>query len=88
MRDIDVDKYPECAWFARNLSRIRQQRNLTQKEFAAVLGLSPAYLSALEGAKTNPTLEILSTIAKATDFSVAQLVSRRAPKVNDDKAQS
>ncbi len=75
LRDIDGEKYPECVWFARNLQRLRERLQLTQGAFAKLVGLSQPFVSALEGLKANPTLQIMSVIARATGCPVSLLVS-------------
>ena len=46
-----------------HLQQLRDQRNLTQKEMAAALGVSPAYLSALEhGRRGRPSWALLQRI--------------------------
>ena len=46
-----------------HLQALRAQRNVTQKEMAAALGVSPAYLSALEhGKRGQPSWALLQRI--------------------------
>jgi len=46
-----------------HLQALRAQRNLTQKEMAAAIGVSPAYLSALEhGKRGQPSWALLQRI--------------------------
>ena len=49
--------------FGLHLQSLRAQRNVTQKEMAAAIGVSPAYLSALEhGKRGQPSWALLQRI--------------------------
>ena len=49
--------------FGKRLRELRAERNITQKEMAAALRVSPAYLSALEhGRRGQPTWDMLQRI--------------------------
>ncbi|MFC0244714.1 helix-turn-helix domain-containing protein [Falsochrobactrum ovis] len=49
--------------FGKRLRELRAERNITQKEMAAALRVSPAYLSALEhGRRGQPTWDLLQRI--------------------------
>ncbi len=49
--------------FGKRLRDLREERNVTQKEMAAALRVSPAYLSALEhGRRGQPTWDMLQRI--------------------------
>jgi DNA-binding XRE family transcriptional regulator len=43
----------------------RQERNITQKELAELIGTKQSNISRLESGNYNPTLEFLTKIAKA-----------------------
>lgn len=50
--------------FAEAVRRLRQERGVTQKEMAAAIGVSPAYLSALEhGRRGTPSFDFLQRVA-------------------------
>jgi transcriptional regulator with XRE-family HTH domain len=50
--------------FGEAIRRLRQRKGVSQKEMAAALNLSPAYLSALEHGKRGlPTFDLLQRIA-------------------------
>ena len=50
--------------FAEAIRRLRQERGVTQKEMAAAIGVSPAYLSALEhGRRGMPSFDFLQRVA-------------------------
>ena len=48
-----------------NIRRIRQERNLTQKQLGELVGASEAYIRAYESGRRNPKPKSLETIAKA-----------------------
>lgn len=80
-RDVDVTTYPELGWFAHNVYVVREALGLSQGQFGDLCGLSQPYISALEGLKANPTLEVMSAIAKATGLTVSELTNKTAPKL-------
>jgi transcriptional regulator with XRE-family HTH domain len=50
--------------FGRAMRELREQRGVTQSALAQAIGVSPAYLSALEhGRRGKPTFELLQRIA-------------------------
>ena len=52
------------------LKTYRRSRHLTQKEVAAVLGISREYYSRLESGKGRPSINLLETICRSTDIAV------------------
>jgi len=59
---------------ARNLRRLRLQREWSQDDLADAAGVRQALVSALEVATSNPTLESLDKIAAALGVAVADLL--------------
>ncbi len=57
-----------------NIRRIRQEKNLMQKEFGKKVGLDAAYLSNIETGKMNPTVTTIEKIAKALGVQVDELM--------------
>ncbi len=55
------------------LKMYRKSRHLTQKEVAAVLGISREYYSRLECGKGRPSVNLLETICRSTDIAVASI---------------
>ncbi|TCL73091.1 helix-turn-helix transcriptional regulator [Rhizobium sp. BK251] len=50
--------------FGEAVRRLRQRKGVSQKEMAAAIGVSPAYLSALEhGKRGTPSFDLLQRIA-------------------------
>lgn len=58
-----------------NIRRIRQERNLTQKQLGELVGASEAYIRAYESGRRNPKLKSLETIAKALAVNVEVLTN-------------
>ena len=61
--------------FARNLKKIRLDRNLTQEILAEKLGISVRYVQLLEGKNTpNVKIDTLETLAKVLRVHPAELL--------------
>ena len=61
--------------FGVRLRTLREQRSLTQKELAKKARLSQGYIIRLEtGTKANPSLDVLSRLAKALKVPAADLL--------------
>lgn len=56
------------------LLRFRESKNLTQKEFAAVLGYSYGYVGDVERGKTEPSRKYLQALKKFFDLSIDRLL--------------
>lgn len=59
---------------ARNISRYRKERGLTQEELARLLGLSFQAVSKWENAQTMPDIALLPGLSKALEISVDKLL--------------
>ena len=60
---------------AMNVKALRRQRGLNQTDLAKRVGITQAYIAMLEkGKNVNPTLALLTKLAKALKVSVAELV--------------
>jgi XRE family transcriptional regulator, regulator of sulfur utilization len=59
---------------AQRVSRIRQQRGLSQEALAAKAGVNRLTVTRLEAAAHPPTIETLDRIARALGVSLADLV--------------
>lgn len=46
------------------LKRIREKENLTQGEFAGIIGVTAPYISSLEANKKQPSLRLLKRVEK------------------------
>ncbi len=58
----------------RNVKRIRQEKGLTQEQFAEVSGFSQQYISSLERGRRNPTVVTVYELAAALGVSHMELV--------------
>ena len=56
--------------FSERLVKARKKRQLTQKAAAALIGIQASSLSAYEGGRKTPSVEIAMQIAKAYDVSL------------------
>lgn len=56
-----------------NIRRIRQERNLTQKQLGELVGASEAYIRAYESGRRNPKPNSLEALAKALSVNVEVL---------------
>lgn len=68
-----------------NVRRIRQDRGLTQEQFADLSGFSQQYLSGLERGRRNPTVVTLFELATALQ---AQPVELLTPVEGTDSGQA
>lgn len=60
---------------AMNVKALRRQRGLNQTDLAKRVGVTQAYIAMLEkGSNVNPTLALLTKLAKALKVSVSDLV--------------
>ena len=61
---------------AMNVKTLRRQRGYNQTELAKRVGVTQAYIAMLEkGDKVNPTLALLTKLAKALKVRVGELVA-------------
>lgn len=58
----------------KNLSRLRQEKGLTQEDLAARSGFSQQYLSGLERGQRNPTVVTLYELSLALGVSHLELI--------------
>ena len=65
-------------WRGNRFRRARRERGLSLKEAAARIGISPAYLSALERAETQPSSHLIARIADAYLMPMSGLAEFRA----------
>jgi len=58
------------------LERIRRAKRITQQKLAENVGVTQAYICALEnGKKTNPSITVVMDIATALDVTVEELLA-------------
>jgi len=61
-----------------NVRRLRQEKGLTQEEFAEKSGFSQQYVSGLENGRRNPTIVSLYELAQALDTTPIVLITPNA----------
>jgi transcriptional regulator with XRE-family HTH domain len=59
---------------SRNLRQLRQDKGLSQEQFAFEAKIHRTYISDLERGARNPTIMILEKLAKALGVSASQLI--------------
>ncbi len=62
----------------RNIRHLRQERGLSQEDFAHLADMHVTYLRGVEGGRRNPTLKIIERVAKALGVEPSSLLE--APK--------
>ncbi|MBQ2676879.1 MAG: helix-turn-helix transcriptional regulator [Clostridia bacterium] len=62
--------------FSEKLRSIRQKNNMTQKEFARYLGISPSTISMYERGERMPTSTILRKISASSEISMDYFVNQ------------
>ncbi len=56
-----------------NIQRLRREQDLSQEELGSRANVHQTYLSQVEGAKRNPSIDVLERIAKALKTDIAEL---------------
>ena len=70
------------AW---NLRRRRVQRGLSQEQLAVDATVNRTYVSGLERAQENPTIEVLERLARALSIQIGDLLAVPPPKERPPK---
>lgn len=60
--------------FSEKLAQLRKQKNLTQQETAALIGVGVAQIRRYEKGNSSPTLEVIKNIAKTLGISADELI--------------
>jgi transcriptional regulator with XRE-family HTH domain len=60
--------------FAQKLSTLRNERGLTQKEMASLIGVGIAQMRRYEKGSSSPTLEVIRNIARTLGISADELI--------------
>lgn len=55
------------------ISRLREDKGYSQREFAAMIGMDRMHLSKIEAGTTNPSLESIVKIAEGLDVEARDL---------------
>ena len=64
----------ENARLGRVISKLRQERGVSQELFAELAGVHRTYVSQLERGIKSPTLAVLSKIASALELKASELI--------------
>ena len=60
--------------FAEKLSKLRNERGLTQQEMAGLVGVGIAQMRRYEKGNSSPTLEVIKNIARTLGISADELI--------------
>lgn len=63
--------------FGRRVRRLREERGLSQEEFADEAGLHRTYVSGVERGVRNPTITVVEKIAKGLGVAPGDLLPKR-----------
>jgi transcriptional regulator with XRE-family HTH domain len=63
-----------------NIQRLRRERDLSQEELGARARVHQTYLSQVEGAKRNPSIDVLERLAIALKVDITELFKRSGTK--------
>ena len=63
------------AILARNVSRLRRQKGLTQEELAFEAKIDLTYMGGIERGRRNPSLLVMARIAKALSVPLPKLLN-------------
>lgn len=61
--------------FGKNVRRARKAAGLSQVDLAADAGMAKSYMSEVERGRRNPTVAVISRIARALGINAADLMS-------------
>lgn len=68
----------------KNLMNLRKKKKLSRRALSEMSGVSAAYITAIEGDRRNPTLEVLHNLATALNVKVSDIVK----DVNKDEIET
>lgn len=71
---------PLTAILAANIRAFREEKSLSQEEFADICGLHRTYVGSVERGERNVTLSTLEVFASVMGVSVPQLLTGKTPK--------
>ena len=70
--------------FGQNLRRIRLLKNMTQDEFAALLGTTKQVISRYENDQRSPKVSVVGEYARLLDVSIGELSGEERPTPSND----
>ena len=65
---------------AKNIWLLRQEREMSQDDFAALIGIHRTYLNHIEHAKRAPTIDVIERIMLALDVPITALLAEPQKK--------
>lgn len=68
------NKRRECVEFGRLVRSLREKKGFSQEAFADKVGIHRTYIGGIERGERNPTLTMISRIAKALRIEPAKLL--------------
>jgi transcriptional regulator with XRE-family HTH domain len=71
---------PLTAILAANIRAFREEKSLSQEEFADICGLHRTYVGSVERGERNVTLSTLEVFASVMGVSVPQLLTGKTPR--------
>lgn len=80
---MDVSAAPLVTAFARVLRRHRTARGIAQEELAYSAGISPRYVSLLEGGKHGPSLTTMAKLAARLGTPLSELIREAEAELDD-----
>ena len=63
-----------CLNFGKQIRFLREQKELSQEDFAEVVGIHRTYIGGIERGERNPTLTTIYKLAKALDVEPCQIL--------------
>lgn len=66
-----------------NIKKLREQKGLSQKELAGLIGVNPAQYGRVENSKVEPTLKTLLKIASALEVSLDDIVKGKTDPLQE-----
>lgn len=63
-----------CVLFGKNVRRLRLQKGMTQEELAFEAEIDLTYIGGIERGNRNPSLVVMSRIAKALGVALSKLL--------------
>jgi transcriptional regulator with XRE-family HTH domain len=64
----------EAKKLGENIKKLRIEKDISQIEFARILGVDRSFVSNIENGKNNPTLSTITSLAKALGVSTNELL--------------
>ncbi|MBQ0067646.1 MAG: helix-turn-helix transcriptional regulator [Phascolarctobacterium sp.] len=63
--------------FANNVKYYREKKQLTQQDLAEITGLNRVYISNVERAKRNITIDIMEKLSNGLDVELKKLLTKK-----------